>query len=110
MKLKRKAFNQCVLPNWSRDFNSYQNVSCEITNIKWKNLLGISLKDKARNGEIRKKTGMEDIVECIAKRKWKWAGHIARTSDDGWTKKILEWKSRADKRSRHDLPHDGPMT
>ncbi|KYN45314.1 hypothetical protein ALC56_00160 [Trachymyrmex septentrionalis] len=38
--------------------------------------------------------------KVIAKQKWKWAGHIARTNNDRWTKKILEWRPRADKRSR----------
>jgi len=53
-------------------------------------MLDIRIRDKMRNEEIRKGTGMEDVIECTAKRKWKWAGHIARTSDDRRTKKILE--------------------
>jgi len=67
-------------------------------------MLDISLRDKIRNGEIRKRTRVEDVIECIAKQKWKWAGHIARTSEDRWTKKILEWGPRDDKRSRGRPP------
>jgi len=35
-----------------------------------------------------------DAVEKIATLKWNWAGHIARRTDDRWTKKILEWRPR----------------
>lgn len=32
--------------------------------------------------------------------KWRWAEHNARVKDDRWTKIILEWRSRADKRNQ----------
>jgi len=56
-----------------------------------RSILGsISLRDQVRNEEIHKRTGEKDIIECTAKQKWKLTGHIARMSDDRWTKMILE--------------------
>jgi len=57
------------------------------------------LGDKMRNEEIRKRTGAEDVIEYIAKRKWKWTRDVAKTNDNGWTKRILKWRPRVDKRN-----------
>jgi len=26
--------------------------------------------------------------------KWAWAGHLARTRDERWTKRVIEWRPR----------------
>ena len=31
-------------------------------------------------------------MERIASLKWSWAGHIARRTDERWTKKIMNWR------------------
>ena len=41
-------------------------------------MLGITIRDKIRNTEIRRRTGVLDGVKRIATSKWNWAGHIAR--------------------------------
>ena len=33
-----------------------------------------------------------DIMHSIRRKKWRWAGHLARTSDNRWTKRVTEWK------------------
>ena len=35
-----------------------------------------------------------DIIEYILKRKWRWAGHIARMKDSRWPKHYTEWQPR----------------
>ena len=35
--------------------------------------------------------GVKDWVEEQRRRKWKWAGHVARRSDGRWTKEVLNW-------------------
>ena len=67
-------------------------------------MLGISLRDKVPNIEIRSKTKLADILAQIASMKWKWAGHLARTSDNRWTKTLLQWRPWQDKRSRGRPP------
>lgn len=36
-------------------------------------MLGISLRDRARNNEIRGRTKVVDIIREVTKLKWKWA-------------------------------------
>ncbi|CAH2267521.1 jg22609 [Pararge aegeria aegeria] len=62
-------------------------------------MLGVSLRDQIRNEEIRRRTRVTDIVQRVAKLKWKWAGHIARRTDGRWGSKVLEWRPRTGKRS-----------
>ena len=62
-------------------------------------MLGISLRDRIRNEEIRRRTKVADIARRISKLKWQWAGHIVRRSDGRWGKKLLEWRPRTSKRS-----------
>jgi hypothetical protein len=46
-------------------------------------MLGVSLRDRIRNDEIRKRTKVTDIARRIADLKWQWAGHIAERSSNG---------------------------
>ena len=62
-------------------------------------MLGISLRDRIRNQEIRKRTKVADIARRIAQLKWQWAGHIARRTDGRWGGKVLEWRPRTGRRS-----------
>lgn len=57
-------------------------------------LLGISLKDRIGNSDIRKNTGFKDIVARITekKKKWIWTVYIARLTDRRWTKEVLNWQ------------------
>ena len=40
-------------------------------------MLGISLRDRRRNEDIRAETKVTDVIGKIAELKWNWAGHIA---------------------------------
>ena len=62
-------------------------------------MLGVSLRDRIRNEEIRRRTKVTDIARRIAKLKWQWAGHIARRTDGRWGGKVLEWRPRTGRRS-----------
>ncbi|CAH2240995.1 jg19747 [Pararge aegeria aegeria] len=44
-------------------------------------MLGVSLLDKIRNVEIRRRTRVTDIAQRVAKLNWQWAGHIVRRRD-----------------------------
>ncbi|KAI8440612.1 hypothetical protein MSG28_001831 [Choristoneura fumiferana] len=60
-------------------------------------MLGVSLRDRIRNEEIR--TRVIDIAKRISLLKWQWAAHIARRADGRWGRKVLEWRPRIGKRS-----------
>lgn len=59
-----------------------------------RSMLGITLRDRIPNQNIRRNTGVRDAVEEILVLKWNWAGHVARMKDGRWTKKILDWRPR----------------
>ncbi|KAL0819971.1 hypothetical protein ABMA28_007968 [Loxostege sticticalis] len=67
--LKTKVFDQCVLP---------------VMTAMERAMLGVSLRDRIRNEEIRRRTKVTDIARRIANLKWQWAGHIARRTDGRW--------------------------
>ncbi|CAH2207771.1 jg3037 [Pararge aegeria aegeria] len=62
-------------------------------------MLGVSLRNRIRNVEIRRRTKVTDITQRVAKLKWQWAGHIVRRKDGRWGPKVLEWQPRTGKRS-----------
>ena len=59
-------------------------------------MLGVSLRDKIPDTVIKQRTRITDAIYLLKKLKWNWAGHIARRTDDRWTKLILEWRPRQD--------------
>ncbi|KAI5638478.1 hypothetical protein NE865_08944 [Phthorimaea operculella] len=67
-------------------------------------MLGISLRDRKRNEWIRSKTKVRDVMELIARKKWSWAGHIARMEKSRWARRVLEWRPRANTRARGRPP------
>ncbi|CAL1683895.1 unnamed protein product [Lasius platythorax] len=58
-----------------------------------RSMLGITLRDRVSSQIIRQRTKIQD-VERVAILKWSWAGHLARTTDERWTKRVLEWRPR----------------
>jgi hypothetical protein len=69
-------------------------------------ILGVSLRDRIRNDEIRKRTMVTDIARRTADFKWQWAGHNARRPLR--RKKVLEWRPRTGRRSVGRPPQGGP--
>lgn len=100
--LKRKVFDQCVLPVLTYGAETLTLTKRTIKKIRVtqlameRSMLGISLRDHIPNNEIRRRSGAADAVERITALKWNWAGHIARFDDDRWTRRILEWRPRSE--------------
>lgn len=108
--LKRKVFNQCVLPVMTYGAETLTLTTVSANKLKRtqrkmeRSMLGVSLRDHIRNEEIRQRTGVTDVIARIARLKWNWAGHLARLTDGRWSKRLLEWRPRADKRNRGRPP------
>ncbi|CAH2237468.1 jg12801 [Pararge aegeria aegeria] len=51
-------------------------------------MMGVSLRDRIRNDEIRRRT-----------KKCQWAGHVCLRTDGRWGRRVLEWRPRIGKRS-----------
>ena len=58
-------------------------------------MLEISLRQRIRNENIRRRTRVTDV---LAKLKWQWVGHIGRQDRERWTIKIIMWRPRGIKR------------
>ena len=46
-----------------------------------------------------KKAGVVDWVEEQRRRKWGWAGHVARREDGRWSRRLLDWEPPMGRRS-----------
>ncbi|GFO40356.1 endonuclease-reverse transcriptase [Plakobranchus ocellatus] len=106
ISLKRQVYDQCVLPTmtygcqtWSLTKATTQKLRVAQRAMERK-IQGIKLTDRVKCSEIRKRTQIQDIVDFVAKQKWRWAGHVARLKDNRWTLRVTEWQPRNDKRSR----------
>jgi len=62
-------------------------------------MIGITLRDRIRNEEIRRRTKVTDVLSLVAQLKWRWGGLVARQDDHRWAHRILVWRPRETKRS-----------
>ena len=46
-----------------------------------------------------KKAGVVDWVEEQRRRKWRWAGHVARRRDGRWSSRLLNWEPQEGRRA-----------
>jgi len=56
--------------------------------LRW--MLGITLKDRKRNVDIRHAFGVSCITDKIRESRLRWYGHVQRREDDHCIKRILE--------------------
>ena len=110
INLKKKVYNECILPVTTYDMETVTITRANAERLRVhqraveRRMLGISLRDRVRNTELRKKTGVTDVLKRIATAKWKWAGHVARMSDGRWTRRVMEWQPRQSQRPRGRPP------
>ena len=97
MCLKRKVYNQCVLTamtygsqTWAITKRMQERLRVTQRSME-RAMVGTTRRDRKTNVWLRQQTGVQDIVCRMKKLKWQWAGHIARTTDDRWTKIVTEW-------------------
>ncbi|CAK1578278.1 unnamed protein product [Parnassius mnemosyne] len=62
-------------------------------------MLGVSLRGRLKNEDIRSRTKVTDKAQRISMLKWQWAGYIARRTDNRWGRKVIEWQPRTGRRS-----------
>ncbi|XP_064073992.1 uncharacterized protein LOC135193837 [Vanessa tameamea] len=98
--LKTKVYEQCVLPvitygvkTWSLTVGLLRRLRVT-QRAMGRAMLSVSLRDRIRNKEIRRRTKVTDVAKRVSELKWQWAGHIARRTDGRWSKKVLEWRPR----------------
>ena len=99
MSLKRKVFNQCVLPAMTYGCQTWSLTKALVKKLETsqrameRRMLNVKLTDRIRNTTTRQRTRVTDIVQYVTNTKWKWAGHIARMKDNRWTIGSTEWQT-----------------
>ncbi len=63
-------------------------------------MLGITWRDRKRATWIREQTKVKDILMTIKKKKWSWAGHIMRRTENRWTKRVTECNQETPREAR----------
>jgi hypothetical protein len=73
----------------------------EAAHHRWqRKILGIVWRDKIRNEEVRRRTGMEKLEDIIKKRRLKWLGHVHRMGQNKIPRQALKWNPTDGKRKR----------
>ena len=106
LSLKRKVFNQQVLPvltygseSWSLTKTLERKLRTTQRGME-RIMVGVTLRDRKRASWIREQTRVDDVIGTIKKKKWTWAGHVMRRRDNRWTVRLTEWQPRDGKRSQ----------
>jgi len=60
--------------------------------------IGITWKDKVRNEEIRRKTGLRILELIIKDRRLSWLGHVLRMEDSRIPRQAVQWELMGYKR------------
>lgn len=95
--LRRKLYDRCILPTivyGAETWNLTSSLAMKLRSMQRAHerlMLGVSLRDHKTAIWIREKTKLTDVLESIYKRKWRWAGHVARMADDRWTSRVTFW-------------------
>jgi hypothetical protein len=104
--LKRKVFNQCILPamtygaeTWTLSSKMESKLAAAQHNME-RSILNITYKDRKTNKWVRDQTKVQDIMEIIKNRKWTWAGHVSRRTDNRWSTALTVWTPIYGKRNR----------
>ena len=55
--------------------------------------------------DAMKKVGVRDWPEEQRRRLWRWAGHAVRRTDGRWTRKVIMWTPRGQRRPGRPIKH-----
>lgn len=106
MCLKRKVYNQCIqaaitygCQTWAITKRMEDRLRTTQRSME-RAMIGITKRDHKTNNWVRRQTGVQDIIVRIKQLKWQWAGHLARVTDNRWTKSVTEWIPLDMKRKR----------
>lgn len=106
IKLRFEVLQMCVIPvliygcqTWT--YRKDQVAKLEICQRKMeRKMLGLSLRDRIRNEELRIKSGLANTAKEARKTKWRWGGHVIRMEQERWTYTTTVWDQRRGKRRR----------
>ena len=53
-------------------------------------MCGVRLSEEHRSEDLRKKMGLEGILEVLRRRRLRWYGHVMRKDEHDWTKRSFQ--------------------
>ena len=65
-------------------------------------LLGITWRVKARNEDIRKKSGSRKLEDIIKERRLRWLGHVLRMDNSRTARQATRWELEVTRESQDD--------
>ena len=88
-QLRMKLFNMCVVPvltyacgTWTTSKKVLNKL--DVTHLAMlRRIYGVTRRDMIRSEKIYSTTQSGPLSTFVNKRRWKWAGHVARTLDGG---------------------------
>lgn len=105
LNLKKVVIDTCLLPSllygcqtWIFTNKAKQKIRSTQRAIE-RSILKIRKINKVRSDTIRQKTKLTDALTQALKLKWKWAGHVSRSTDSRWTIHTTQWKGPVGKRN-----------
>ncbi|GBP59605.1 Putative uncharacterized transposon-derived protein F52C9.6 [Eumeta japonica] len=98
--------NTCLLPSlingsqtWKFPTEAMNKINTYQRGLE-RSMLNIKKIDKIRHTKIRGITKATNALTFGLKRKWQWAGHVARMPDKRWTTRVTQYKGPPGKRRR----------
>ncbi|CAH2088608.1 unnamed protein product [Euphydryas editha] len=106
IKIKQKVMDTCILPSLtyaSQTWKFTQQAKAKIRTCQRgmeRSMLNVTKIQKIPHTVIRSKTKVTDALIFCKRLKWRWAGHIARLTDNRWTTRVTAWKGPSGNRKR----------
>ncbi len=106
LSLKRKVYNQCILPVLTYGSETWRLTKELETKMRSaqrgmeRRMLGITWRDRKRASGIKEHTKVEDIPMTIKNKKWTWAGRVMQRRDNRWTLRVTKWQPRNGRRNQ----------
>ena len=105
-KVKKKVMDAYIVPVMTYGAETWAPTELQLEMLavvqrkRERQMLGNSILDHKTNSWIREQTGIEDVSSRIKSSKHRWAGHVARFTDNRWTSRITTWTPRLHRRAR----------
>ncbi len=90
LRLKGKFYRMCVQrvmvygsETWAMRVEEVRRLErAERMMIRW--MCGVTLKDRCKSEELRKRLDIEDVADVVRKSRLRWFGHLERKDERDW--------------------------
>ena len=104
IRAKIKILEACTIPSLLYGAQTWSLMQTQLKRLQTtqrrmeRSILNIKLKDKISIKKIRERSKAKDVGYLAKRLKFKYVGHLSRTSDGRWSKAIMEWTPSTENR------------